>query len=81
VTAVRESRTANTAAIAITAAIAALSLAANAWQWTVKVDDNAELILAQQRLQAVARIAARSHLDLAQCRDKRFRTAHLETTR
>jgi hypothetical protein len=79
VTAAPEPRPANVAAHVL-AAVLLLSVIANVWQWSVKVDDNAEAILAQQRVQALARIAARSHLDLAQCRDRRFRTAHLETT-
>lgn len=55
----------------------ALSVGANYYQWRVKIDDNAEAILAQQRVQALARIAAGSHIALAQCRDRRFRTASL----
>ena len=55
----------------------ALSVGANYYQWRVKIDDNAEAILAQQRVQALARIAAGSHIELAQCRDRRFRTASL----
>jgi hypothetical protein len=55
----------------------ALSMGANYYQWRTKIDDNAELILAQQRVQLLARYAAGSHIALEQCRDKRFRTAGL----